>query len=387
MASNIISMAMSLGKLFKRLIGRARKALPSVHVRTWGSDPSGPNNTSAVIKAIGLAKLATRPAPATIIFLHYHPSEFFAPGYIQLIQSAQACGYRVLVVSSARPSRAKKHLGDFECVYIQRENIGYDFGALRDARESLAKHGLLTDTRYVIINSSLINIASKGFGHDPILDRLAEPENDIDLLGVTSSFEQRTYHIQSYFYSFSARLFCSSDLDNYLKRYWLGLSVQQSKMKARDYAIKNGELGLCSFVLKNGYSATSLFEHLHLPCTDTFAAMESLRMDIQDNISKKCFPDSLPGSWAGSIHPSFMTEWWSKPGLQANMSQACWALLLLNRFMFIKRELLENYQPHNHCHARSACSMLMPVLRSLEVEIPSWSDLHVLNRLVFASRP
>jgi hypothetical protein len=384
MVFKISTLAASLIRYIGKRIGVPRKK-----VARQANDVSA-SDSDAIVKAIGLTSLATKPSPVTVVFLHYHPSEYFAPGYVQLIKSACTCGYRVIVVSSTRPSRAKRQLGDYEFTYIQRKNKGYDFGALRDARHALACHGLLTDSRYVIINSSLINIASKGFGHDPVLDKLAEPESEIDLLGVTSSYEQRIYHIQSYYYSFSAQLFCSSDIDQYFQRYWLGLSSPQQHMTPRDYAIKNGELGLTSYILKRGYSASSLFEHFHLPSPEAYATIESLWLRIQGFLPTNLSQDPLLQSSAGpgpSLPTSFITEWRSKPGLQTNMSQACWALLLAHQFLFIKRELLENYQPHNHCHARSAASMLMSVLRALDVEIPSWSDMHVLNRLVFASKP
>jgi hypothetical protein len=395
MVRTISSMAKSLGQYFGRLRRRQDGRQVSSKVggargkRSIAGSPVADDTdkkSDAIIKAINIRSLATRPAPTTVIFLHYHPSEYFAPGFVQLINSAWACGYRVVVVSSSRPSRAKRYFGDFEFVYIQRENKGYDFGALRDARELLARHGLLTESRYVIINSSLLNVASKGFGCDQILDRLAEPEREFDLLGVTSSYEQRIYHIQSYYYSFSAKLFCSSDLDAYFQGYWLGLSTPQRRMAPRDYAIKHGELGLTSYVLNKGYTASSMFEHFHIPSPKTYLTMESLCLKVQSMIREEGSLDSLPMSRVGSIPSSFMTEWRAKPGLQTNISQACWALLLSNGFLFIKRELLENYQPHNHCHARSAAAMLMPVLNALDIEIPNWSDLHVLNRLVFASK-
>ncbi|MEO1001527.1 MAG: hypothetical protein AAFX65_00270 [Cyanobacteria bacterium J06638_7] len=350
-----------------------------------GSRPTSSIPRPTIIKVTGLKDLALRPAPVTVIFLHYHPQEFFSPGYVRLIESAASCGYRVIVASSARPSRAQKYIGGIHLVYVQRHNLGYDFASLIDVRNLLSSHGLLVESRYVVINSSLLNIASEGFGRDPILQQLAHPDREIDLLGVTSSYERMTYHIQTYYYSYSARLFCSKDLHSFFRDYAVGLS--RTKLTPRNYAIRFGELELTAYVMKRGFSATSIFEHLHLSSSDEYSTMislverirEAIQLPIQEPACVADLPTLIPGA--------FMREWRSVPGLQTNISQSCWALLLANQFLFIKRELLENHQPVQHCHATSAVSMLLPVLRAMQIELPQWSDLHVLPRLIFASKP
>lgn len=338
---------------------------------------------TGIIKFKNLELLANNPSCVTVIFIHYHPREWFAPGFLRLIESACHSGFRVVVVSNSRPSRALTSLRLDNLLYVQRSNIGYDFGALRDVRVLLKRHGLIADGRYVLMNSSMINIASHGFGADPILDQLTDSSCDDDLLSITTSYEGGVYHIQTYFYSMSGRLFGSDAYDEFLEYYWQGLS--EKGLSPRDYAIKYGELRFTSWAIKAGFRVNSLFENLHLPSNQQYSRMAALGNKLLPCIMHSSEDTSAVKDNFQHLIQTLSLEWLPKPGLQHNPSQAWWALLISSNFLFIKREVLE--APHHiGSHAASAASLLMPILEELEITIPDWSDLHVINRLVHGSR-
>lgn len=340
---------------------------------------------TGVIKVVNLHRLASNPSRTTVVFIHFHPQEWFAPGFLKLIESACSSGYRVIVASNARPSKASdlRKLGDL--AYLQRANIGYDFGALRDVRSLLSTHGLLEDGRYVVLNSSLLNIASAGFGADPVLDRLARQEQDADLLGITSSYEKVGYHIQSYFYSASGSLFGSMKFGEWLDAYWRGLG--STKLTPRNYAIQKGELRFTAWASRSGFKVAALFDHFHLPTTDLYRQVGSLAEQLLVLLGPSIQATPLPARPEGPhLLETFRYEWLPRLGFQTNPTQAWWALLLINDFCFVKRELLENGFVRGNS-ALTVHALLMPLLEAVGVEIPPWSDLHSLTEQIHVARP
>lgn len=320
----------------------------------------------------------------TVIFIHYHPNDFFAPGFLKLIDSAHASGYRVVVTSNAGISAIPRLEEKKDILYIQRANIGYDFGALRDVRGLLKMHGLLESSRYVVINSSMLNVASLGFGQDPILDRLADRNQEKDLLGVTASYETENYHIQSYFYSLSGRLFNSKRFGRFLDFYWKGMN--KSGLSPRNYAIKRGELRLTSWAKSKGFKVGSIFDYLHLPGLREYRVMNELLARVSSALKPKQSIETLEiNSGLTEVLAMFSREWLPKPGLQHNPCQAWWAIMIASNFYFIKREVLEH--PHSiGGHSLSASALLLTLLHALDIEIPDWSDLSVLDDLIHGSR-
>jgi len=340
---------------------------------------------TGVIKVLNLHRLASNPSRTTVVFIHFHPREWFAPGFLKLIESACSSGYRVIVASNARPSKASHLLKLGDLAYLQRANIGYDFGALRDVRSLLFTHGLLEDGRYVVLNSSLLNIASAGFGADPVLDRLARQEQDADLLGITSSYEKVGYHIQSYYYSASGSLFGSVKFGEWLDAYWRGLG--STRLTPRNYAIQKGELRFTAWASRSGYKVAALFDHFHLPTTDLYRQVNSLADQLLQLLGPSIQTTPLPARPEGPhLLETFRYEWLPRLGFQANPTQAWWALLLMNDFHFMKRELLENGFIRGNS-ALTVHALMIPLLEAVGVQIPAWSDLHSLKDQILIARP
>jgi len=345
--------------------------------------PSPPK--SGILKVYNLESVEENPSGVHAVFIHYHPAGFFAPGFLRLIESACDCGYRVIVATNVGLKSARKHLPTDKLCVIHRANYGYDFGALRDVRLVLLPLEQPDESRFVIINSSMLNLASNGFGCDPVLDELAAPKDKVDLLGVTSSYESGVYHIHTYFYSLSPALFTASEFAFFLDGYWHGCFA--SATSPRDYAINKGEKSFTSLVLKLGLKVDSLFEDLHLATPDSFQIMNGLARELDGVLGDGLpyFSLWMPNDRHMRLVDLFLSEWLPKPGLQHNPVQSQWALLLSRGFYFVKRELLESR--FTESHSLSISSMLLPVLAALSVSVPPYSDLHFLGRLVHSSKP
>ncbi|WP_193814470.1 hypothetical protein [Cyanobium sp. LEGE 06143] len=330
-------------------------------------------------KIIGLDKLATSLSTVTVLFIHYHHRGLISAGYLKVISSAIECGYRVVLVSTKLSDLWCEKLVSMSVAVIQRGNSGYDFGSLQAARKILMEHGLLGSKRYVVINSSMLNIASHGFHGDPFLDALVDPPDEADLVGITSSYEDRTFHIQTFFFSMSQRMFEAKTFGRFLGDYLRGLN--STKEASRTYAIKNGELKLTRFALSQGLLARSLLFHHGLPDVAAFEEMKVLSRKMVDLLEDE---DGLVcANNIKSLINDFSSEWIPKAGLQYNPSQACWALLMSRGFLFLKREVLELSETRS-IHAPSVCALLMPLLSLLTIDIPEWSDLNQLPEIIYA---
>ena len=330
-------------------------------------------------KIIGLDKYAASLSTVTVLFVHYHHRGLISAGYLKVISSAIECGYRVVLVSTKLSDLWSEKLASMAITVIQRGNSGYDFGSLHATRKILMEHGLFGSKRYVVINSSMLNIASNGFHGDPFLDALVDPPDEADLVGITSSYEDRTFHIQTFFFSMSQRMFEAKTFGRFLGDYLRGLN--STKETSRTYAIKNGELKLTRFALSQGFLIRSLLFHHGLPDVAAFEEMKSLSRKmarlLEDEDGLVCANNIK------SLINDFSSEWIPKAGLQYNPSQACWALLMSRGFLFLKREVLELSETRS-IHAPSVCALLMPLLSLLALEIPEWSDLNQLPEIIYA---
>ncbi|EDY38003.1 hypothetical protein CPCC7001_882 [Cyanobium sp. PCC 7001] len=273
-----------------------------------------------------------------------------------------------------------QELSSLNLAIAVRANYGYDFGSIREARDLLMKHDLLQSSRYVFINSSMLNIASHGFGQDAFLDALANQSCGDDLLGITGSFEDRSYHIQTYFFSVSSKLFESKAFGRFLGDYIRGLKV--TKESPRLYAIKNGELKLTRFAISQGMSVGTLLFNGGFPTIEDYELMK----ELSGSLAKYLHVDFVgQRTKLHSLIDDFSSEWMPSAGLQFNPSQSCWALLMAKGFLFIKREALE-LSDSRSIHAPSVCAMITPLMHQLGISLPAWSDLNYLPKILFAPK-
>lgn len=153
--------------------------------RGSSTNQSEARENAGIRRAEGIDALENNSSDITLIFIHYHPQKLFPPCFVRLIDSASNVGYRIIVSSNIQPSCAAHFLNNIEHTCLHNGNFGYDFVEHRGVRAALANHGLISNKPYVIINSSMLNIASSGFGNDSIFDQLSSL-NKVYAAGLTS---------------------------------------------------------------------------------------------------------------------------------------------------------------------------------------------------------
>ena len=129
-------------------------------------------------------------------------------------------------------------------IYLQRENIGQDFGAWKDSFELIKFYKLNIDLDWLLFcNDS--NFCLGGDNSDKFISKLSsklEKINEIDFISLNCNYERRL-HYQSYFLCFSKVVFQNKKFQKFWKRY---LPISH-----RFHAIENGEKKLSSKVLSS----------------------------------------------------------------------------------------------------------------------------------------
>ena len=216
------------------------------------------------------------------------------PAYLAALGAA---GLSVVLVSNAgylAPSALERLRGLVACVLVRR-NVGYDFGAWRDALEHL---GLpRADTQFLLLaNDSVYGPFA------PLAPLLARMDFAVaDLWGMTDSLQVRP-HLQSYFLAVGSRALHSTAWS----AFWRGVRPVPSK----HWLIRWQEIGLTQRLLAAGFSYRALFPYGELIARATPRT--------------KRFRAALAGT------------------TPLNPSVELWRELLAAGFPFIKRELLRD---------------------------------------------
>ncbi len=161
----------------------------------------------------------------------------------------RSVGYSILVVSNAPLSGSDRdHLAAYASAILERPNIGYDFGAYRDAVF------YLIDQRIDLENLVLMNdsIWFPLFSDCELIDRLR---------GLNADFAGPVYYrhsrksdkdyIQSYIMYFRGALLA----DHRFARFWRDFELSNDK----SVVVRRGERGLSQFMRAEGYSVDALF--------------------------------------------------------------------------------------------------------------------------------
>ena len=261
--------------------------------------------------------------PRVAIFVHFDAAGQVREYVLHYLRALRAAGFDVVFVTNSgfltKPSLAAVQL-ICNGVLIRR-NVGYDFGAWRDALEGL---GLpRDDTRVVILaNDSLYGpLAPLG----TLLNRIdleAAP-----LWGLTDTWQTR-YHLQSYFLVVSAALMRTRAWS----QFWKRVRPVPSKL----YVINMYEIGLTQAALKAGHAVRAVWPYRELTAnlgstlveietqleTDERAAKDPLRQLRREHIIR--------------IRSATISR---EP---VNPTVELWRQLLIAGFPFIKRELLRD---------------------------------------------
>jgi len=257
--------------------------------------------------------------PRVGVFVHFDPDEKlqdFAYNYLCALHDA---GLSIAFVSNCAtlPDSDLARLRPVCAAIILRNNIGYDFGAARDALRVLNLPR--ANTEFVVLANDSVYGPLQPLG--PILDRI--DFGQADLWGATDNWQHR-YHLQSYFLVAGRRALESAAW----KRFWGDMRLVQS----RDYVIQRYEIGMTAAMLRGGVRCAAIWDYRTLlrqiPPADQ-------RADLDVIASADPAEDMRRGHLA-RIRNNIVAH------TPMNPTGELWRQLLLAGFPFIKRELLRS---------------------------------------------
>ena len=259
--------------------------------------------------------------PNVAIFVHFDRAGGVREHVLHYVRALGEAGFSVVVVSNSgklTPSGLAA-LQDVAAGVLVRRNVGYDFGAWREALERL---GLpRADTRCVaLVNDSVYGPFAP---LAPVLRRI--DFNAADVWGLTDSW-QRRYHLQSYFLCVGR-----AALDSAAWRlFWNRVRPLPSKHSI----IQTYEVGLTQALLRGGLRCQAVWSYRDL----VNRAHAALPVEAA--------PTTRRDEEAPSVPPLNRQQRRIRGAIAAraplNPTSDLWRQLILARYPFIKRELLRD---------------------------------------------
>lgn len=246
------------------------------------------------------------------VFSHFDSHSRVERYVFHYLQQLKACGYEIILVSTS-PTLTQEDMRSLESVcntVCLRENVGYDFGSFKAGIEFLKHHGAKVE-RLLVANDSVF-----GPFNDlrPLLRSMEQ--DDIDLYGLTDSHDHG-YHLQSYFISYSARVYESPVFDS----FWSSVDLISSTTENfKQQIVHNYEVGGSQHFINAGCTYAVAF-----PYRD---ALERMFRRTLRRLELSCDPK---------------TDVLIQPGelvYNLNASHCYWDELIDMGMPFIKRELL-----------------------------------------------
>jgi lipopolysaccharide biosynthesis protein len=248
------------------------------------------------------------------IFNHFDPRGHVHDYVLYYMQSLRAAGYEIVFVSNSE--RLNPHsvsaLQPLCAMILCRKNIGYDFGAYKDAL-SLIDDLTAFDT-LILANDSV---------YGPLQDLapiLARCDDSAAIWGITDSWSKR-YHLQSYFLLFRSEALASPSM----RAFWASVRHVQSKR----WVITRYEIGLTQHMLRAGLRCAALYPYR--------AAVAALTSGVLDE-------GLLERKDLSELHRRYLGEIFSavERGTPLNVMHHFWDHLIIRmRCPFVKRELLQ----------------------------------------------
>jgi hypothetical protein len=256
------------------------------------------------------------PGKHVALFVHFDRRERLAEHALAYVRELHANGFSVIFVSNAgRMSEESLTLLKPICrAVIVRRNVGYDFGALREALDLLELPRANTE-RLLITNDSVYGPLA------PIATMMARIDfGKADLWGTTDSWQYR-YHLQSYFLVAGRRALTSPAW----QAFWR--SVRQ--VSSKRWVIIRYEVGLTQALLKAGLRCRPLWAYHDLLAR---AAREPVELETDASMSNPL--ELMRGQAMHRIRTAAART------LPMNPTAELWRHLLLAGFPFLKAEML-----------------------------------------------
>lgn len=285
--------------------------------------------------------------PRVAIFAHFDALGVVHEHTIRYLESLRDAGLDVVFVSNSgrlAPDASASVYAVCKSVLVRR-NIGYDFGAWREAMDIL---GLPRPNTEMLI---LANDSVYGPLHPlhETLRRICFAEAPV--WGLTESW-QKDYHLQSYFLAFGPQALQSTA--------WAQFWRQVRPAPSKRWIIRHYEIGLSQVMMQSG-----------LPCKAVWPNRELLRKLYDDAAgdgeAALAVPITARARQADRIRTCHAS------GQHFNPTADLWRQLLQGGFPFVKRELLYSNptrvadQPEWPVVVRqSTRADIGPILRDLE---------------------
>jgi lipopolysaccharide biosynthesis protein len=246
------------------------------------------------------------------VFSHFDANDRVERYVLHYLEQLKQCGYEVLLVSTSRAisDESVEALSRVCHTVCLRENVGYDFGSYKAGIHLLKQHGARVD-RLLIANDSVF-----GPFNDLQPKLNAMEREDIDLCGLTDSHDHG-YHLQSYFISYSARMYESAAFD----AFWSSVDlISNTTDNFKLQIVHNYEVGGSQHFLQAGCSYSVAFPY----------------RDVLDRVFQRMLRRLDESRQPGSdivIQPGELVY-------NLNASHCYWDELIDMGMPFIKRELL-----------------------------------------------
>ena len=261
----------------------------------------------------GQDDLAT--AKRIAIFVHYDRHGQVADYVRYYLEQLAEAGYAILFVTNS-PKLTPAALTTLQsrcAVILRRRNLGYDFGAYRDALREIPNLGTLD--RLILANDSVY-----GPFH-PLAELLSRTDPDqADIWGINDSYD-RYYHLQSYFLVLHRPALTNAKL----RAFWDQLLYVRSK----SFVVQFYEVGFSRTALHAGLRLQALCPYRELAA----ASIEALRR----------LPLATPEARSKLYHGDYLRIICDQltSGVPVNPSHLFWDQMLTRyRCPFLKRELL-----------------------------------------------
>ncbi|MDD2794555.1 rhamnan synthesis F family protein [Acidocella sp.] len=257
------------------------------------------------------------------IFMHFDGRGVVRAQLLDYMRELRENGRTVVFVSNAGKllPASLAALREICAVVILRRNIGYDFGAWRDAMDYL---GLpRADTEEVILANDSVFGPLVPLGD--VLRRLNYEKADI--WGLTESWQVR-YHLQSFFLAFGPAALRAPAWE----KFWR--SVRPVPMKS--YIVNAYEVGVTQAMVKGGLRCAALWPYEMLIKLVNRGELEKLIVAEESELGK-----ADPIQITRKLQVLRIRDGVARR-VALNPTSDLWRQLLLSGFPFIKRELLRD---------------------------------------------
>jgi hypothetical protein len=260
--------------------------------------------------------------PRVALFMHFDRRGAVRPYLLDYVRELAANEREVVFVSNAgklQPGALAALQGICACVIIRR-NVGYDFGAWRDALDHLGLPRAETE-EIICANDSVFGPLL------PLGDTLQRLDyGKADIWGLTENWQLR-YHLQSFFLAFGPKAIHAEAF----RKFWRSVRPVPSKL----YIVKEYEVGITQAMIKGGLSCAAVWPY------------EALIKLVNREALGRVFADDSEGGKADPIQKKRILQVIRiRDGVARrsalNPTSDLWRQLLISGFPFIKRELLRD---------------------------------------------